>query len=160
MGADVAVGEPFEVLYARAYAEHSADVFRFLLAWTNEWASAEDLTQEAYLRLWRHRSTIDWGRPVLGWLLVTARHLANNRFRALRRRLTPARSDLAADESIRVRWMDVHNALGTLTPLERTALLMTAVEGWSYAEVAAVLQTTDGALRAAVSRARAKLEVA
>jgi DNA-directed RNA polymerase specialized sigma24 family protein len=50
--------------------------------------------------------------------------------------------------------------MGTLSPLERTALVLTAVEGWSYAEVALALRTSDGALRAAVSRAREKLEVA
>mgnify|MGYP001771062583 FL=1 len=44
--------------------------------------------------------------------------------------------------------------------MERTALIMTAVEGWSYAEVADALNTTDGAVGAAVSRARDKLEVA
>jgi len=37
--------------------------------------------------------------------------------------------------------------------------VLTAVEGWSYAEVAAAVGTTDGELRAAVSRARDKLEV-
>lgn len=97
---------------------------------------------------------------MLPWLLVTARHLANNRFRALRRRLTPPQSDAGLDESLRARWLDVRAALETLTPLERTALIVTAVDGWSYAEAAQVLQTTNGALRAAVSRARDKLEAA
>jgi DNA-directed RNA polymerase specialized sigma24 family protein len=44
--------------------------------------------------------------------------------------------------------------------LERTALVMTAVEGASYEEAGRVLETTAGALRAAVSRARTKLETA
>ncbi len=160
MGADVVLVESAELRYQRAYDQFSGDVFRFVLAWTNDWTSAEDLTQETYLRLWRHRASIDWDRPILPWLLVTARHLANNRFRALRRRLAWTRSDPSSDELIRARWIDVCRALGTLTPIERTALIMTAVEGWSYAEVAAALNTTEGALRAAVSRARDKLEVA
>jgi RNA polymerase sigma-70 factor (ECF subfamily) len=160
MRAGVAVGESVELQYERAYDRHSKDVFRFLLAWTNDWSSAEDLTHETYLRLWQHRGSFDWDCPTLAWLLVTARHLANNRFRALRRRFAPMRSDPAFDESVRARWLDVRKGLEALTPLERTALVLTAVEGWSYAEVAKVLHTTDGALRAAVSRARDKLEVA
>lgn len=160
MGAEVALVEPAELHYQRAYDRFSKDVFRFVLAWTNDWTSAEDLTQETYLRLWRHRASIDWDRPILPWLLVSARRLANNRFRALRRSLVPIRSEPPSDELTRARWLDVCQALGTLTPLERTALIMTAVEGWSYAEVADALNTTDGALRAAVSRARDKLEVA
>jgi len=160
MRVQVAMGEPVELRYVRAYDQFSVDVFRFVLAWTNDWTSAEDLTQETYLRLWRHRASIDWDRPILGWLLVTARHLANNRFRALRRSLPPVASERPSDESVRDRWIDVRQALGTLTPLERTALILTAIEGWSYADIADVLHTTDGALRAAVSRARDKLEVA
>jgi RNA polymerase sigma-70 factor (ECF subfamily) len=160
MRVQVAVDEPVEGQYVRAYHRFSADVFRFVLAWTNDWTSAEDLTQETYLRLWRHRASIDWDRPVLAWLLVTARHLANNRFRALRRSLPPVSTERTSDEMVHVRWLDVRQALGTLTPLERTALILTVVEGWSYADVAEVLHTTDGALRAAVSRARDKLEVA
>jgi RNA polymerase sigma-70 factor (ECF subfamily) len=160
MGAEVALAEPAELHYQRAYDRFSGDVFRFALAWTNDWTSAEDLTQETYLRLWRHRASIDWDRPILPWLFVTARHLANNRFRALRRSLALTRSDPPTDELIRARWIDVCQALGRLTRIERTALIMTAVEGWSYAEVADALNTTDGALRAAVSRARDKLEVA
>ena len=65
-------------------------MFRFALAWTNDWTAAEDLAQEAYLRLWDHRGRLDWGRPVLPWLLVTTRRLATDRFRALRRRLSPS----------------------------------------------------------------------
>lgn len=156
----MAVGEQIDLQYERAYDEFSKDVFRFLLAWTNEWSSAEDLTQETYLRLWQHRASMDWDRPALPWLLVTGRHLANNRFRALRRRLVPWRQQGASDESVRARWLDVRSALVTLTPLERSALILTAIEGWSYSEVANLMQTTDGALRAAVSRARDKLEVA
>lgn len=154
------MGKSVEFLYERAYHQHSKDVFRFILAWTNDWSSAEDLTQETYLRLWRHRGSVDWGRPMLPWLLVTARHLANNRFRALRRRLTSPQTDVGLDESLRARWLDVRAAFKTLTPLERTALIVTAIDGWSYAEAAQVLQTTDGALRAAVSRGRDKLEAA
>jgi DNA-directed RNA polymerase specialized sigma24 family protein len=54
----------------------------------------------------------------------------------------------------------VSAALGTLSPLERSALVMTAIEGHTYDEAASTLGSTAGALRAAVSRARAKLETA
>ena len=149
-----------ESQYERAYTRHAEDVFRFTLAWTNNWPDAEDLTQETYLRLWQRRASIDWDQPIVGWLFVTARHLANNRFRALRRRILPAASHVASDESVRARWLDVRQSLASLSSLERTALILTTIEGWSYAEAAYVLNTTDAALRAAVSRARAKLEAA
>jgi RNA polymerase sigma-70 factor (ECF subfamily) len=154
------IAESTDLAYERAFEEHWTDVFRFALAWTNDWTSAEDLAQEAYLRLWNHRGQIDWGRPVLPWLLVTTRRLATDRFRVLRRRLLAPTHAAAidTDPALRARWLDVSAAMGDLSSLERTALVMTAVQGATYEEASRVLGTTAGALRAAVSRARAKLE--
>jgi len=149
-----------EFAYHRAFEAHWPDVFRFALAWTNDWAEAEDLTQEAYLRLWNHRAQLDWDRPVLPWLLVTVRRLATDRFRRIRRRLLTAPEPASLDASVQARWLDVQAAMSELSPLERSALIMTAIEGATYEEAAVVLGTTAGALRAAVSRARTKLETA
>jgi RNA polymerase sigma-70 factor (ECF subfamily) len=156
----MAIAEPIDLAYERAFEEHWTDVFRFALAWTNDWTSAEDLAQEAYLRLWNHRGQLDWGRPVLPWLLVTTRRLATDRFRVLRRRLLAPTHAVAidTDPALRTRWLDVSAAMRDLSPLERTALVMTAIQGATYEEAGRVLGTTAGALRAAVSRARAKLE--
>ncbi len=156
----VAIAESTEFAYERAFAAHWSDVFRFALAWTNDWAAAEDLAQEAFLRLWDHRAKLDWDRPVLPWLLVTTRRLATDRFRALRRRLLSPPHPATLDAAIHARWLDVCAGMAELTPLERTALVMTAVEGATYDEASRVLGTTAGALRAAVSRARTKLETA
>jgi RNA polymerase sigma-70 factor (ECF subfamily) len=156
----MAIGASTEIAYDRAFEEHWSDVFRFALAWTNDWAAAEDLAQEAFLRLWNHRGHLDWDRPVVPWLLVTTRRLATDRFRALRRRVLPAARPASLDPALRARWLDVCAAMAELSSLERTALIMTAVEGTSYEEAGHVLGTTAGALRAAVSRARTKLETA
>lgn len=147
-----------EFAYDRAFEAHWSDVFRFALAWTNDWAEAEDLAQEAYLRLWNHRAQLDWDRPVLPWLLVTTRRLATDRFRKLRRRLVSTSQPASLDTAVQARWLDVRAAMSGLSPLERSALVMTAIEGATYEEAAQVLGTTAGALRAAVSRARTKLE--
>ena len=156
----VAIAETTEIAYERAYVEHWSDVFRFALAWTNDWAAAEDLAQEAYLRLWNGRARLDWDRPVLPWLLVTTRRLATDRFRTLRRRLLPTSQPATLDTAVQARWLDVAAAMARLSPLERTALITTAVDGVTYEEAGRVLGTTAGALRAAVSRARTKLETA
>ena len=156
----MAIAESTEIAYERAYEEHWSDVFRFALAWTNDWAAAEDLAQEAYLRLWGQRSRLDWSRPVLPWLLVSTRRLATDRFRGLRRRLLPSSHTATLDASVQTRWLDVRAAMTELSPLERTALVLTAIEGISYEEAGRLLGSSAAALRAAVSRARTKLEAA
>ena len=156
----MAIADSTDIAYERAYEAHWPDVFRFALAWTNDWTAAEDLAQEAFIRLWNHRANLDWERPVLPWLLVTTRRLATDRFRQLRRRIVPVHPPATLDQGLRARWLDVCAAMAQLSTLERTALVMTALEGASYDEAAAVLGTSAGALRAAVSRARTKLETA
>ncbi len=161
MRVDPIAAESADLLYERAFQSHWDDVFRFSLAWTNDWAASEDMAQDTFLRLWGTRHRLDWGQPVLPWLLVTARRLATDRFRSLRRRLLAADSaTIGLNESVRAHWLDVRAAMDVLSPLERTALVMTAIEGIPYDEAAQTLGTSAGALRAAVSRARQKLEAA
>lgn len=135
-------------------------VYRFALAMTNDLSEADDVAQEAFVRLWARRASIDWGEPVLGWLLVTARRIALDRFRRLARVLRlgsatprPAGIDAATVE----RFVDLRSELARLTPAERTAILLSAVEGWSADEIGAALGISAGAVRASASRGRAKL---
>jgi RNA polymerase sigma-70 factor (ECF subfamily) len=132
-------------------------VFRFAVAWTNDPPSAEDIAQEAFTRLWDRRASIDWERPVVPWLLVVTRRLATDRFRRLK---TPfaavAVRDLTEDGV--AAWLDVRAAFGKLSPAERAALVSIAVLGFKPDEAADVLGMSPGAVRAAVSRAREKLD--
>lgn len=131
-------------------------VFRFALAWTNDWPAAEDLAQDAFARLWVRRGSVDWSKPMLPWLLTTTRRLATDRFRRLRRivRLADGPSDSVLDSDARLRWLDLQAAMTALTPTQRSALILIGVIGLDYAAAAETLDTTPGAVRAAVSRAR------
>jgi len=150
-----------ERAFERAYAESWTPVFRLALAWTNDWPAAEEIAQEAFARLWVRRGSIDWSVPVLPWLLTTARRLATDRFRRLRRLMGQSHALSAAhDLDQHARWLDVRAAFGRLSPLERAALALTAVSGLDSEEAATTLGTTSAAVRSAVFRARRKLEEA
>jgi len=135
-------------------------VFRFALAWTNDWASAEDLTQDAFLKLWAKRTELDWSTPLLPWLLTATRRLATDRFRRLRVALRSSSAGAAGgspDSDARLRWMDLRPRLAELSPTQRSALVLTTLIGLTPDEAAEALATSAGAVRAAVSRARASL---
>lgn len=149
-----AVAENFE----QAYTAHWVDVFRFAFAWTNDWASAEDLAQDAFARLWRSRAQLDWTRPIMPWLLRVTRNAATDRFRSMRRLVIGASSAPNWRNDQRDTWMDVTAAMGRLTRVERSALLSMAVLGLNAVECGAILGISDSAVRAAASRARKKLE--
>src|SRR5450759_539996 len=73
-----------EAEFDTTFERYWLPVFRFALAWTNDWASAEDLTQDAFVKLWTKRADLDWSQPLLPWLLTATRRLATDRFRRLR----------------------------------------------------------------------------
>src|SRR6185436_10927677 len=105
-------------------------------------------------------ASIDWSAPPIGWLLVTARRVAFDRFRRLARELRwgPApRAPLGLDAATIDRFVDLRGSLARLTAAERTAVLLSAVEGWAPEEIGAALGISAGAVRAAASRGRAKL---
>ena len=144
--------------FNEAFGEHWTSVFRFAVAWTNDLYSAEEISQEAFTRLWDRRSSVDWERPVVPWLLVVTRRLATDRFRRLRSPFAqPHVRDLGEDGI--ASWLDVQAAFGRLSARERAALVSVAILGFSPDEVSDALGMTPGAVRAAVSRAREKLEI-
>ena len=158
VSASTAELETTEMAFERAYASHWADVFRFALAWTNDWASAEDLAQDSFACLWRSRGTLDWSRPMMPWLLCVTRHGATDRARSLRRWFSGGGGELEMSSADRDTWLDVKAAMRRLSHEERAALVATTVLGLTSKEAAVALGVTDGAVRAAVSRGRHKLE--
>jgi DNA-directed RNA polymerase specialized sigma24 family protein len=132
-------------------------VFRFAVAWTNDLHSAEDIAQEAFTRLWDRRDSVDWERPIIGWLLVVTRRIATDRFRRRLPLLGPPRVRDLGEDGVAA-WLDVRAAFGRLSGRERAALISVGLLGFTPDEAAEPLGMSPGAVRAAVSRAREKLE--
>jgi RNA polymerase sigma-70 factor, ECF subfamily len=144
--------------FEQCFASSWMPTFRFALAWTNDWAAAEDLAQEAFARLWAKRNAVDWSRPMLPWLLQVTRRLATDRFRALRvvSRLVEPHTD-GLDAHARLRWLDVQAALSVLTPTQRAAIVLVGVIGLPAQEAGGLLGLSENSVRAAISCARRRL---
>lgn len=69
--------QAFSVLVDR----HYGFVFRVAVRVLSEAADAEDVAQEAFVRLWRDPGTIDNPAALKGWLARVARNLAIDRIR-------------------------------------------------------------------------------
>jgi RNA polymerase sigma-70 factor (ECF subfamily) len=72
------------------YGQHSARVFRFILRTVSNEATAEELTNEVFLDVWRHAASYRGQAAVTTWLLSIARNKAISRLRK--------RSDAPLDE--------------------------------------------------------------
>jgi RNA polymerase sigma factor (sigma-70 family) len=149
-----------------AYARHGSALVRYLAVRVREPALAEDLAQEAFLRLAR---VVAEGRipdNVPAWLFRVGANLVASRARhvAVASRVVdrlPLEGPVASPEAqvLEVeRNRAVERGLATLPPAHRTALLM-AAQGFSGPEIAAHLGRTPLATRALLCRARGRMRL-
>jgi len=120
-------------------------------------AAAEDVAQDAYLRAFESWERFD-GADVRAWLYTIALRLAFNeqrrhrRWLAAVRRLEPRPWRDSLDP-------DLQAALGRLEIRTRTALLLSAVDGYTQREIATMLSVPEGTVASWISRGRAALRL-
>jgi RNA polymerase sigma-70 factor (ECF subfamily) len=147
-----------------------APVFRYLLRKTRDPGRAEDITQETFLRLFRHlRENRVLVNP-RAWVFTVANNLAVDAIRneshirdldeTTWKEIEESRSGLQADpEKLmlqRERLDRLHIAVLNLTPLQRECLHLRA-EGLRYREIAGLLELSPSTVMDAVRRATVKL---
>jgi putative glutamine amidotransferase len=120
--------------------------------------AAEDLTQEAFARAWRGLPEgLDRGQQ-RAWLHRTSRNLALDELRRRRRRLmAPIEHLERLHTSVEEAGTPdaAREALARLSAHERFVLLLRFEAGFTHAEIAQLLDSTEEAARKRVSRARA-----
>ncbi|MFI6262316.1 sigma-70 family RNA polymerase sigma factor [Micromonospora sp. NPDC051006] len=134
------------------------EVWRFAAALVDP-DSADDLTQETYLRAFRALPTFEGRSSARTWLLGIARRTCADHLRTVvRRRRLDAR--LAANAHTDRPHPDPAGQLGAadlvrrLSAERRGAFVLTQLLGLSYAEAAAVEGVPVGTIRSRVARAR------
>jgi RNA polymerase sigma-70 factor (ECF subfamily) len=145
-------------------------VFRYLLRKTRDSGRAEDITQETFLRLFRHLREDRLLDNPKAWIFTVANNLAVDASRneshikdldeATWKEIEESRSGLQADpEKLMVqreRLDRLHIAVLNLTPLQRECLHLRA-EGLRYREIAGLLELSPSTVMDAVRRATLKL---
>jgi len=132
-------------------------------------SEAEDVAQEALLRLTRQEGSID--EPA-AWITTVVTRLSINVLKSARTRREsyvgpwlpePLVEDPAPGPASRAELADSLSLallvlLERLTPVERAAYLLREVFGYEYAEIAAIIEQTEVNSRQLVTRARKHLE--
>lgn len=139
--------------------ECQPDVFRFVLYVTRDRSTAEDVTQETFLRAFRFIGGFRGGSRFSSWLLRIARNCAVDELRRPRREIaidagteTVGRS--YADPTARA---ELDAALASVSAEHRDSFLLAEVLGLSYQEVADVLGVRVGTVKSRMFRARQAL---
>ena len=145
---------------------YSTLLFRIANSVLRSRTEAEDVVQDVFLRVLQHRHSLSTVRDMRVWLVRIAWNLALDRKRrkrpeqldeAFAKSLAGATmpADAALEEAQRFR--SVLREIERLPKGERHVLLLSAIEELDTAEIAAVLGRSESAVRALLSRARARL---
>jgi len=148
-----------------AIEEHSVRLHRIAYRMVGDAHEAEDIAQEAMLRLWDHAPRWSGGGLKLGpWLKRVTVNLAIDRLRVAKRNSgaeVPEQVDTAplADEAIGMaeEQMQARRLIDSLPDRQRAAIVLTYFEELPNAEAAAVLDMNIKAFESLLHRARASL---
>jgi len=150
--------------FAQAVRDHGDRLYSYGVWMLRDHGAAEDLAQEAFMRLWKHKSKVDEG-AARAWLLRTASRLCIDRARS--RAASPGRSALPEDvlpapspddpPELAERKAALAACFPRLGTRDQSLLHLHDVQGLSSADLGRALGMGDGAVRVAVHRARRRL---
>lgn len=154
-------GKAFTALVDR----HFPVVYRVVWRMMNGHADAEDVAQEAFLRLWRDPSQVREGGALRGWLIRVASNLVMDRFRAKPMQEIDENFEMAdgrgtaedaLDKSRAVATIDA--AVASLPERQKLALTLVHFEHMTNTAAATIMEVSVDALESLLARARRSLK--
>ena len=158
--------------FDRLITRHRNPVVNTLYKITGRRDGSEDLAQEVFLRVFRARKTYQAKARFATWLFRIVRNVAYNAVRdrnrhkdvstftngfekdpgeAVFKSEQPGPEEVARALDLR---RDLEKAMTLLSFNQRTAMVLSRIEGMAYVEVAKILGTSEAAVKMLVSRAR------
>lgn len=148
--------------FGRVVRDREAQLLRIAFRMLGNWADAEDVAQEAFLRLHRHGLNFNQESALAAWLYRVTVNLCVDRSRRARpaeelqemRAAGPsAEAELLRDERKRM----LTRALAELPAKARAAVVLREIEGLTTAEAAEILRSSEETVRSQISRSMARL---
>jgi RNA polymerase sigma-70 factor (ECF subfamily) len=168
--------------FADLAMEHMGSLYTAALRMTRNPADAEDLVQETYLKAYRAFNTFQEGTNLKAWLYKILTNTFINAYRSKKRRpeqteldevedlylyrrlggLEAAAAGRSAEEEVLEHFTegDIKAALEALPEQFRMAVLLADVEGFSYKEIAEILDVPIGTVMSRLHRGRKALQKA
>lgn len=148
--------DEFDDLYASSYQP----LVRQLYAMIGDAEEARDCVQEAFVRAWSRRRSLDADGHPEAWLRTTAYRLAVSRWRRLLRGRRPPDRAVAPPttvDPVNPDHVALVSALKRLPVDQREALVLHHIADLPVAAVAAEVGAPEGTIKARLSRGRAAL---
>ena len=137
----------------------------FALRYTDQVDDAEDIVQEAFLKLWYIRDRLDGYQSVEALSVQVVKNLCLDKLRSKRMDRMPENSEsILADTVTPEQLLEQHDAVAIigrliqqLPTLQQCIIRMKDVEGYELSEIAQITGTQIESVRVNLSRARKKV---
>lgn len=153
--------------FAALYDNYVDKVYQHVYYHVFNQTDAEDITQEVFIRAWKaitkYRKT---GAPFVAWLIAIARNLIADHYKSRKKLVSleeaeaTSNSDKTSPEVLTEASLNqsrIRQVLLKLKGDKRKVILMRFIDGFSYAEIAKVLDKSEGAVRVIQYRALSDL---
>jgi RNA polymerase sigma-70 factor (ECF subfamily) len=145
--------------------QYQAPLFRYLRGFVGDTEHARDLVQETFLRAYKSLGSLEDPSLLRSWLYRIAHNQACSALRRRRlvswlRLLPTHRTEESAPDRSAIEAARIEEALGRIPRDQRAPLLLHLVAGFSYSEIAGLLNITEGTVRMRISRGRAAFRAA
>jgi len=153
------------------YDRYSGRIYNFALRFLKNAESAEDATQEVFVKMIKHANQFHGDAKLSTWLFSITANWCRDYLRKADNKqkesddvlvTLPGPSEMAPDRKLEQRenQVRVQRALQALTPEQREAILLSRYQGLSYAEIAQISGCSEGAVKTRVFRAMETLKKA
>ena len=138
------------------FRAHYASVFASVLLIVHDRGRAEEVTQDAFLKLYERWTALNWVVEYPpAWVHQVAVRAAIRR--AQREKVVPVAEPVDRATAEVVPDVDLVNAIGMLAPKQRAAVVLFYLEDRPVEEIARVMGTSTSTVKQHLHRARARL---
>lgn len=139
--------------------QHADGMYRFALSMSKDEDVAKDAVQDAFVKLWERKENVDPSK-VKSYLFTTVHHKIIDGFRRDSKHQDIDKTVILESTSQKTHDLQeiLHEALKTLSEIQRSVILLLDYECYNYEEIAEITQLSLSQVKVYIFRGRQKLK--
>jgi RNA polymerase sigma-70 factor (ECF subfamily) len=142
-------------------------MYRTAFIFTRDEASAKDIVQEAVIKIWKNMSKLDEIDNIKAWALRITKNICIDHKRREKMSILGIESAFSVEANVlsperRTIVQDqltvVHRALDTLSEKQKEAMILREIEGYTYQEIADIMDENINQIKILIHRGRTRLK--
>jgi len=145
--------------YNRTVNDLSHRLFGFVFKLTKDEEDANDLVQDAFMKLWSNRKKVEF-KKAKSWLFTTSHNAFINFIKKSNRQTRMEEgTDISFEAKNRFELKEIIDmAMEKLSDLQKSIILLRDLEGYNYKEIGEMLDLNESQVKVYLFRARKKIK--